>query len=147
MRLLHSTTLQFEEFFDSKIPPYIILSHRWEGKEVSFQTFNDDEDKSGPEYGKIRSFCSPAAAKKVEWVWIYTCCIDKKSSAELSEAINSMYRWYEQADRCYAYLADVRWVEDNDDEKEKSRKSFRESLWFTRGWTLRSFSLRPLWSS
>ena len=66
-------------------------------------------------------------------MWIDTCCIDKKSSAELSEAINSMYRWYEDARECYVHLSDVSWDLQNE---EESRKSFIRSLWFTRGWTL-----------
>ena len=52
------------------------------------------------------------------------CCIDKTSSAELSEAINSMYRWYQESGVCYAYLADV------------PPNAFSKSRWFTRGWTL-----------
>ena len=71
-----------------------------------------------------------------EQVWIDTCCIDKKSSAELTEAINSMYQWYERAKICYAYLADVRMVEDEHENWEKSRAEFHRSAWFTRGWTL-----------
>lgn len=131
MRLLHSATLQFEEFFDSDIPKYAILSHRWEGKEISFQEFQDSEDKSGARFAKIRNFCSLAEKEGFEWVWVDTCCIDKKSSAELSEAINSMFRWYKNAERCYAYLSDVVWAED-----ESSLEAFRQSVWFTRAWTL-----------
>lgn len=54
-----------------------------------------------------------------------SCCIDKTSTAELSESINSMFRWYQKAKICYAYLEDV------DDVSELGR-----SRWFTRGWTL-----------
>ena len=43
----------------------------------------------------------------LEYVWNDTCCIDKKSSAELSEAINSMFRWYANSVICYAYLSDI----------------------------------------
>jgi hypothetical protein len=57
-----------------------------------------------------------------------SCCIDKTSSAELSEAINSMFRWYSRSKVCYAYLTDVSY-DGFDDSLPKSR-------WFTRGWTL-----------
>lgn len=59
-----------------------------------------------------------------EYVWIDTCCIDKTSSAELSEAINSMFAWYQEAKVCYAYLFDV------------PDRPLKASRWFTRGWTL-----------
>ena len=62
--------------------------------------------------------------------WIDTCCFDKSSSAELSETINSMYRWYEQASVCYAYLADV------GEDEDENHLQLRGSRWFTRGWTL-----------
>lgn len=80
-------------------------------------------------YKKIVGCCEQASADGYEWVWIDTCCIDKRSSAELSEAINSMYRWYWQAAVCYAHLQDV-------DSMHIDNPSFRESKWFRRGWTL-----------
>ncbi|KAE8143740.1 hypothetical protein BDV38DRAFT_276820 [Aspergillus pseudotamarii] len=132
MRLLHtkeSRTGKFEvlEFTDDRIPPYAILSHTWEGEEVTFQDMYADavhtKQKNG--YNKVQRCCHLARAEGFEYVWIDSCCIDKTSSAELSEAINSMYRWYQEAEVCYAYLADV-----------PSRKGFKESRWFTRGWTL-----------
>ena|SRR5947209_7433517 len=66
-------------------------------------------DLEGPRYGKFLSCCSFAVQRGYAWVWIDTCCIDKnkKSSAELSEVINSMYHWYQNAAECYAYLSDV----------------------------------------
>ncbi|KAK4692317.1 hypothetical protein P7C71_g4861, partial [Lecanoromycetidae sp. Uapishka_2] len=92
MRLLHTETLEFEEFFDSDIPEYAILSHRWEGKEMSFQEFQEGNREHHPGFAKIQSCCAVARQRKRDWVWIDTCCIDKKSSTELTEAINSMYR-------------------------------------------------------
>jgi hypothetical protein len=64
--------------------------------------------------------------------WIDTCCIDKTSSAELSEAINSMFKWYGDAEICYAYLSDVPGNGDID----QQWKEFANSRWFNRGWTL-----------
>ena len=88
----------------------------------------DDPDLSP----KIRDACKVARANGFNLIWIDSCCIDKSSSAELSEAINSMYAWYAAARVCYAYLVDV--PRDDDHRAEGSR--FRQSLWFKRGWTL-----------
>ena len=68
-----------------------------------------------------------------------TCCIDKSNNTELTEAINSMFRWYQDAARCYTYLADVSTPGYDADPQSCQRiweASFRESRWFTRGWTL-----------
>jgi ankyrin repeat protein len=113
------------EFRDHDVPPYAILSHTWGDKEVTLEEVNELGAKSKAGYAKIKQCCAIARAAGLDYVWIDTCCIDKTSSAELSEAINSMYRWYEEAEVCYIYLADV-----------PSKKSFQESRWFTRGWTL-----------
>lgn len=133
MRLLHTKKLSLEEFFDSKIPKYAILSHRWEDDEVSLQDFEEGKKRDGAGFSKILRCCSLARSEGYEWVWIDTCCIDKKSSADLSEAINSMFRWYVSADICYAYLSDVQldWVNGS-----RVAVGFKESKWFTRGWTL-----------
>ena len=84
-------------------------------------------------YEKIRRCCSVAKANGFEYVWIDTCCIDKTSSVELSEAINSMYRWYQESMVCYAYLADV---SSSSISCKNEKSEFIESKWFTRGWTL-----------
>ncbi|KAL4889838.1 ankyrin repeat-containing domain protein [Aspergillus ambiguus] len=130
MRLINTTQfftgrLETVSFDDDSIPPYAILSHTWDEEELSFQDMGviGVETKRG--YEKIKQCCSLAQSYGFEYVWIDTCCIDKTSSAELSEAINSMYRWYQEADVCFAHLADV-----------PSKKKFSESRWFTRGWTL-----------
>ena len=67
-----------------------------------------------------------------QWVWIDTCCIDRSSSTELSEAINSMFGWYSRAEECYAFLSDVRCSI----ESEIVPETFSGSSWFLRGWTL-----------
>jgi hypothetical protein len=131
MRLVHSTTLCLSEFSEGDIPPYAILSHRWEKNEVSFQDMGDrDADKAG--YKKIKNFCRVAAEDGFEYVWVDTCCIDKTNSSELSEAINSMYSWYKNSEVCYAYLSEVGSGED----PHAPQSSFSKSKWFTRGWTL-----------
>jgi len=130
MRLLNVITLELEEFFGENIPPYAILSHKWqEGEEVSYADLGTS-DKAPLKAGwrKIRYTCEQAKKEGKQYVWIDTCCIDKSSSAELSEAINSMYSWYSDARVCYVYMSDV--------SKEDIDATFTTSRWFTRGWTL-----------
>src|ERR1700761_8191804 len=107
MRLLSIHNHDLREFIGDKIPKFAILSHTWGDDEVTFEDMRNGTGSNKPAYKKIRFTCQQAAKDGFEWVWIDTCCIDKSSSAELSEAINSMYSWYEQASRCYAYLSDV----------------------------------------
>ncbi|RGP67940.1 heterokaryon incompatibility [Fusarium sporotrichioides] len=107
---------------EDQIPPYAILSHTWSQDEVSFQdimsihTGTDLETKNG--WLKIWNACRFTMYFGLRYVWIDTCCIDKSSSAELQEAINSMFRCLE-------------------------RSSFRRSRWFKRGWTLQEL-LAPI---
>ncbi|KAE9372675.1 HET-domain-containing protein [Stipitochalara longipes BDJ] len=132
MRLLHTKTLKLHEFFGTRIPPYAILSHTWGDGEVSLQELLSDSGKSKPGFNKIQKCCEMAALDGFEYAWVDTCCIDKTSSAELSEAINSMYSWYRMSEVCYIYLADVL---PNLDIKARE-EAIRKSRWFTRGWTL-----------
>ncbi|OCK95021.1 HET-domain-containing protein [Cenococcum geophilum 1.58] len=132
MRLLHATTLTLHEFSPDGIPPYAILSHTWGDEEVTLQELCSGAGNRKRGYSKIANFCDTARDACFEYCWVDTCCIDKTSSTELSEAINSMFQWYRDASVCYAYLEDVPvdespWNEDS---------SFRKSRWFTRGWTL-----------
>ncbi|KAL4730540.1 hypothetical protein ACLX1H_002576 [Fusarium chlamydosporum] len=83
-------------------------------------------------YSKLRESCELARSLKLDYLWIDTCCIDKSSSAELSEAINSMFRWYAESTLCIAFLQDV----PSSQSEEEITKKLRESRWFTRGWTL-----------
>ncbi|KAI1269067.1 heterokaryon incompatibility protein-domain-containing protein [Xylariaceae sp. FL1019] len=130
MKLLNTSTQQLKEFFGKDRPRYAILSHTWGEEEISYEDVtkpdNDWHNKRGA--SKVLKFCELAKSKDYEWVWIDACCIDKKSSAELSEAINSMFRWYAESWRCIVYLADVR--------KGDESNPLSKSRWFTRGWTL-----------
>ena len=128
MRLLNVSTFKLEEFYNN-IPEYVILSHTWGEGEVLYQNLNES-GRMMKGWSKIENCCSKAAEDGWEYVWIDTCCIDKTSSTELSEAINSMYTWYEKSSICYVYLSDVRLQSAN------SKDQFRNSRWFTRGWTL-----------
>ena len=144
MRLINTTTLQFCEFFDGDLPRYAILSHRWGSDEASFQDFEKGVQQSREGFAKIKQCCDHASQHGFEWAWIDTCCIDKKSSAELTEAINSMYNWYRRAKVCYVHLTDVLWENGTSELHQASMKRFRESLWFTRGWTLQELLAPPI---
>jgi hypothetical protein len=132
MRLLNSTTLKLHEFIGSQIPPYAILSHTWDEEEVSFQELSAGTVAEKKGFEKIKRCCEIAAGDGFEYAWVDTCSIDKTSSAELSEAINSMFRWYQKAEVCYAFLSDV----SSDEDPESLQSAFRKSRWFRRGWTL-----------
>ncbi|EJF57588.1 HET-domain-containing protein [Dichomitus squalens LYAD-421 SS1] len=136
MRLLNTRTGVVKEFHNPKtIPPYAILSHVWQEAEQTLQDISNPAniDPSNPwnhVCQKITDCCVFAANEGFDWIWIDTCCIDKTSSSELSEAINSMYAWYAAADVCYVWLHDV------EDTHPSDSGSFCQSVWFTRGWTL-----------
>jgi hypothetical protein len=88
-------------------------------------------------FEKIKKCGQTALAHGIHYIWVDTCCIDKSSSAELSEAISSMSRWYADAKICYAYLADVYMPKNySDEDTEALPESLRQSDWFKRGWTL-----------
>lgn len=132
MRLINAKTLELEEFIGQNIPEYAILSHTWGEDEVSFQDMQAPTVSGKKGYAKIKHSCERALQDGLSYVWVGTCCIDKTSSAELSEAINSMMAWYARSEICYAHLADVPPITDQDLDKA----AFSQSRWFTRGWTL-----------
>ncbi|KAH9203299.1 vegetative incompatibility protein HET-E-1 [Leptodontidium sp. 2 PMI_412] len=138
MRLLQFNNdgdVSLTEFLEYDIPEYAILSHRWEAGEVTFKDLTDGTSEGKAGYSKIQ-FCGEQARRdKLEYFWVDTCCIDKSSSAELSEAINSMFRWYQEAARCYVYLSDVS-IRKRKASECTWESAFRASKWFTRGWTL-----------
>lgn len=107
MRLINTHTLVLEEFVGRHIPRYAILSHTWEEEEVTYEEYISGSHKQKRGYDKIRMTCVLAAADGIGYAWVDTCCIDKRSSAELTEAINSMYPWYAKSVVCYAYLSDL----------------------------------------
>ncbi|KAF2441844.1 HET-domain-containing protein, partial [Karstenula rhodostoma CBS 690.94] len=135
MRLINAHTKRFEEFF-GEVPPYAILSHTWDAYEIPFKDFyNLHVHEENPQASqKIYDTCNQALEDELDYVWIDSCCIDKSSSAELSEAINSMYIWYSKAQTCYVYLSDY------DPHAGNSsgfiHDGFEKCRWFTRGWTV-----------
>ncbi|KAI4182274.1 MAG: hypothetical protein L6R41_006083 [Letrouitia leprolyta] len=131
MYLLHTTELKIHHFVDHRSQKYCILSHTWGEEEVTFHDIQREDRSRKQGFKKIQKACELASREGHEYIWIDACCIDKSSSAELSEAINSMYMWYQTATCCYAYLIDFHRPGDKID-----RFSFRRSRWFRRGWTL-----------
>lgn len=132
MRLLNVLTKNLEEFSDQEIPPYAILSHTWGKHEVIFKDFKKGRYKG--DSSKIEGCCKQAIKDGLGFVWVDTCCIDKSSSTELSEAINSMYAWYRDGAICYAYLNDFHGTVDSNN--MDSVVALSKCRWFTRGWTL-----------
>lgn len=107
MRLINIDTMTLVDF-PGRPPPYAILSHRWEEKEVTYHEFQDGKRRETRQgFKRIRFTCEQAKKDALGYAWVDTCRIDKSSSAELSEAINSMFKWYREATFCYAYLSDV----------------------------------------
>ncbi|KAK1818806.1 hypothetical protein LTR12_006733 [Friedmanniomyces endolithicus] len=146
MRLLHLTSLEFQEFYGEEIPPYAILSHRWGKGEISYKDMRKKRHLEGPGFAKLQGFCKFARSNlsvhsvtenedgaepgwnesTLEWGWIDACCINSSSSAELTEAINSI-----NSEFCCVYLADV-----TSTSEIYVAQEFEASEWFTRGWTL-----------
>ncbi|KAI9147071.1 Vegetative incompatibility protein [Paramyrothecium foliicola] len=130
MRLIDTSTLEVVDFSHEWYPPpYAILSHRWGRDEVTLRDMQTSPREEGlmerEGYRKIENFCQVARQRGFRYGWIDTCCIDKTNSAELSEAINSMFEWYTRSVVCYAYLADA-----------AVKSEILGSEWFARGWTL-----------
>lgn len=129
MRLINCHTLLLEEFVDHRQVKYAVLSHTWEkGEEVLFDEFRHHQAEEKKGWTKIKQTVRLAQDDGLDYAWIDTCCIDKSSSAELTEAINSMFVWYRNSEVCYAYLADH--------DASDSRANIAVSNWFKRGWTL-----------
>jgi Heterokaryon incompatibility protein (HET) len=127
------------------VPPYAILSHTWGEGEITFQdisTLHAEYDSKSlkarrrSEFSKLSFFTASARKDALQYCWMDTCCIDKSSSAELSEAINSMFSWYQNASMCYVYLSDISRKETPGSQDEEFEKEFMKCQWFTRGWTL-----------
>ncbi|KAF2806081.1 HET-domain-containing protein [Mytilinidion resinicola] len=141
MRLLRLEDFSLVEVVGKNIPRYAVLSHTWgpDQEEVTYKEIVKGTGKSKAGYAKIQ-FCGKQAAKdNLQYIWVDTCCINKSSSAELQEAINSMFYWYQKADKCYVYLSDVSVsssIESDLSSQQKWMPTFQDSRWFTRGWTL-----------
>ncbi|KAH8674235.1 heterokaryon incompatibility protein-domain-containing protein [Xylariales sp. PMI_506] len=143
MRLIDTSTGHLAEFSSSP-PRYAILSHTWDIEEITFQDLcsqNPCNSKKG--YDKLKNFIELAKKSRHQYVWADTCCIDKTSSAELSEAINSMFQWYRKATVCFVYLSDVSTRSQGRSRNERTTwtdavllEKLSNSRWFRRSWTL-----------
>ena len=143
MRLLrHKSPDGFElvTYNTDDLPPYAILSHTWtEGEEVTYEELLAGIGRGKAGYTKIRFCWERAAQDSLQYFWVDTCCINKSTNDELTTAINSMFRWYQRASKCYVYLSDVQLPDEATDVQAFRitwEDAFRRSRWFTRGWTL-----------
>lgn len=142
MWLLNTTSLRLHEFVGDNLPPYAILSHTWSSDEFLYHEVPDWPDslsiKAKPGFVKVARFCERANREGFSYSWVDSCCIDKSSSAQLSEAINSMYEWYKDAEVCMVYLEDVPGLTEPgmSVDSEEWLTAFENGRWFTRGWTL-----------
>jgi hypothetical protein len=129
-----------KDFIVDEIPPYAILSHTWdEGQEVTFQELINGTGQNKAGYKKLQFCAQQAEQDSLRYFWVDTCCINKADHTELQDAINSMFRWYQNAAKCYVYLSDV-WTTKRKVSEEVAEftwePAFRVRRWFTRGWTL-----------
>ena len=133
MHLIDTNTLQLT-WFPGEAPPYAILSHTWGSEEVVSADFSDlSKVETRPSFRKINLTCQQARRDGLGYAWVDTCCINKESSSELSEAINSMFRWYRDAAICYAYIEDL---VDDVELPIVDASLISGCRWFSRGWTL-----------
>lgn len=115
-----------------KIPLYAILWHTWGEEEVLYKDIVEAKGKNKAGFNKIH-FCGDQARRDgLYFFWVITCFIDKSNSTELQEVINSMFRWYRGATRCYVYLADVSTGPSNASDTSSWEPAFQASKWFTR---------------
>jgi hypothetical protein len=122
----------------------MLLRDNWHPNTTSSSRTEEDFMKR-PGYSKIVNAAREVQDLKLKWIWIDTCCIDKSSSAELQEAINSMYRWYSNAEVCLVYLSDIARpnIGDTRTASEFARAAFQSCRWTRRGWTLQEL-LAPI---
>lgn len=148
MRLVNTSTFELLSAEPSafKSEGYAILSHRWVGLEITYDRLpqyvaelhkNRERPVQPMQLEKIRGACQIARGQGLQWMWIDNCCINKANAVEESESINSMFRWYSDAQVCITYLSDVR-VSNSPLSAEtfRSAETGKPSVWFTRGWTL-----------
>ncbi|KAK4962836.1 hypothetical protein LTR10_000463 [Elasticomyces elasticus] len=144
-RLINVESLRLEQFSTITVPAYAILSHRWSADEVLFSDWHCSKKESKTGWAKIKGACRKAQQDRIPYLWVDTCCIDKSSSSELNEALNSMFAYYRNARVCYVYLFDVPdscVLRDKDypfgtgSLLHRTFTAMQGSQWFTRGWTL-----------
>ncbi|KAF5254483.1 hypothetical protein FANTH_741 [Fusarium anthophilum] len=161
MRLLQTKSYELFEASDvpAPSPSYAILSHTWISSKDEI-TYQDMKTRTGDiknnvykqkGWSKLKNYCDRAFKDGWDWAWMDTCCIDKTNPADTQEAINAMFRWYQNAGVCYAHLSDVDFSissqilslpEDTgldssmNSLRTAAKEKFIDAKWFTRGWTL-----------
>jgi hypothetical protein len=139
LKLSKEGSFGLESFQEDQAPPFAILSHTWSSEpddEVKIQDIRDGTFSSKPGFQKLL-FCSKQAEQdNLSYFWIDSISIDQSNHVELSEAINSMFRWYRKAAKCYVYLSDVVVYTREGEAHVEWDSAFRNTRWFTRGWTL-----------
>lgn len=151
MRLLRydeNGKLTIKHFSEGHVPPYAILSHTWgaDEEEVTFADITNGDGLGKAGYEKIRFCGTQAQHDNLQYFWVDSCCIDTTHERERSDAIRSMFRWYQAAAKCYVYLSDVRTRKRKFGTAAGStwEATFRNSRWFTRGWTLQELLAPPI---
>lgn len=144
MRCMNTTTFELHTStqIDFKQQGYGILSHRWGSNEILFSQISQFAHELRqtrnrhvlPQLDKILGACITARQQGLQWMWIDNCCINKSDNSELSESINSMFKWYSEAVVCLTYLSDVRYA--GGSPMFQSYETGETSKWFSRGWTL-----------
>lgn len=138
MRLLNTTTLELQEFPEGNEPSYAVLSHAWDGQEVSYVDYKENRRLDGYGYQTITRFCETAKTWGVQWAFIHSCCVDNGNAAEVEQAIHSTFDRFKRAYLCFVLLADVRPSGTGDIARlnRTTKQDILQSRWFTRSWTL-----------
>ncbi|KAG1726961.1 heterokaryon incompatibility protein-domain-containing protein [Suillus paluster] len=113
---------------------WVMLSHRWEGKEPLLHDIKDKvvyELEAAGGLVKLQSFCKIARDAGYHWAWVDSCCIDQRDNVELQKSLNSMFTWYHNSALTIVYLADV--------PPSSKPGAMAKSAWNTRGWTVPEF--------
>ncbi|KAI1146762.1 heterokaryon incompatibility protein-domain-containing protein [Nemania diffusa] len=149
MWLIETSTLKLKFVDEAEKGSYAVLSHTWGEEEVSFRQFSNstptlfDDEPRQKGFVKITKTCEIASQHGLPYAWVDTCCIDKSSSAELSEAINSMFRCYQNAAFCIAFISDLPNSPETTDHNAHFESQFPHCRWLTRGWTLQEMIAPP----
>lgn len=137
MRLTATITERLVQF---GAPPkrYAILSHTWDDDEVLYEDILKGCAHERKGYWKFKGAVRLAKENDNQYIWIDNCCIDKSSSAELSEAINSIFSWYQKSSMCYVYLSDFLLGHGRSMNLNNIQccEELSHSRWFRRSWTL-----------
>ena len=156
MRLIHVSKLELRDFGERERSPYAILLHTWGKDEVILPQCASAVRSELGHRAKIKNCCDLALSEGHQYLWVDICCIDKSSSAELSETIISMFKWYRDTRICYVYLEDVNLLATAEEAIDSSKhdasmnsdgKKFEKSRWFTRGWTLQELLAPQIFDS